>query len=58
MAALGGENHFLAIAARFDPVADDHFRLAAFVAGNPFRINIGGIDEVEIDRKKTIENPE
>ena len=36
----------LALAALLEPAADDCFRFAAFMAWNPARINVGGVDEV------------
>ena len=42
---FGGDHEFAAVAA-LQPGADDGFRFAALIAGFPFAIDIGGIDEV------------
>ena len=58
VADLGGDHDLGALAARFEPVADDGFRLAALVALDPARIGVGGVDGVEAGVDEGVEQGE
>jgi hypothetical protein len=47
LADLGGKHDAIALAAAFQPAADDRFRFAALVARHPRRVHVGGVDQVE-----------
>ena len=57
-ADLGGDHDLGAVAGFFQPIADDGFRLAAFVAGGPAGIDVGRVDQVEAGRDGGVEQLE
>ncbi len=58
LADLGGDQHFVALAALLQPVADDCFGLAARMARHPARIAVGCVDGVEACVGEGIKNLE
>jgi hypothetical protein len=58
LAHLRGEHHIVAIAARFEPLADDPLRVATAVARHPRRIAVGGVDEVAAGGRVIVEDGE
>jgi hypothetical protein len=57
-ADFGGDDDLRALAAALEPVADDCFRLAAGVAGDPARIAVGAVERVETGVDETVKNGE
>src|SRR5579875_3958757 len=57
-AHLRGDDDFIAAAVLLEPFADDRFRFAAGMAGNPYGINVGGIDCREACIEKPIQKSE
>ncbi len=54
-AHLGGDDNLVALAAFLQPFADEGFRFAALVAGDPARIHVGRVDEIEAFVHETVE---
>ncbi len=46
-ADFGRDNHSVALAAAREPFAEDGFGFASDMAGDPSRIDIGGVDEIQ-----------
>src|SRR5690606_21363950 len=57
-ADLGRDEHAVALAAAPQPLADDRLRLAALVPGNPGRVRVRGVDEVEAQVDEAVEDRE
>ena len=58
LAELGGDHDLVALAARFQPFADNGFQFAADMPRRPARIAVGGVDGVEAGIDKGVEDGE